>query len=242
MGAPSQAVVDGDVVPADEVWLIEACGVFTNDGGQNEWMMQIKKLNPDGTGFWLFPLHRNNGTAGGTPVLAVPRRFVLPPGTCVSGRCNGLAGDRKMGINYLGWSFPISYAKQRSPRPCLSDHLAGDLPHLIHPVARASEGLRSFLIFQVSVQGGKILLPSCFPHSPGSVYETYRFLDFIHYGLQSFVCGDCEKPGEDWREAANLVPGHPLPNRKNYLPFFSLKAKQPIQFRLCPMLCEKGLA
>jgi hypothetical protein len=110
-GAKGQAHVDGAAVPEGKIWLIRAAGIFTNDGTDLEWMLEIKHVlngSSDPNNWWLIPLQRTPGKANGTPVLALTREVVLTAGERLTARCNGLRPDRQMGLNYVGWELPAS--------------------------------------------------------------------------------------------------------------------------------------
>lgn len=102
---------DGDptgYVPPGEVWLIRAAGgAVRGDGRQLEWMLQIDHYAPSGC-CWLVPLHRLNGTAGGTPTIALDRPIVLEAGERLSLRVNGLPPQDQISLLWVGWSFPAA--------------------------------------------------------------------------------------------------------------------------------------
>jgi hypothetical protein len=104
-GVPGQASLEGPVVPADEVWKIQLCGIATDDGNPIEWMMQVRMPDPM---LWLMPVYRNVGYTMGTPTLAVEREFLVLPGERIAARANGLRSDKKMCLLYSGFSFPFS--------------------------------------------------------------------------------------------------------------------------------------
>jgi hypothetical protein len=107
-GDPGQGIVAGEFVPVGEAWKIRAAGVATDDGRQLEWMMQIQHTLKDGQCCWLIPLHRQTGTAGGTPVLAIDREVILTTGERLASRVNGLASDKRQALLYVGWRFPVA--------------------------------------------------------------------------------------------------------------------------------------
>jgi hypothetical protein len=107
-GDPGQGIVAGEFVPVGEVWKIRAAGIATDDGRQLEWMMQIQHTLKDGQCCWLIPLHRQTGTSGGTPVLAIEREIILTTGERLASRVNGLALDKRQALLYVGWRFPVA--------------------------------------------------------------------------------------------------------------------------------------
>lgn len=114
-GQPGQALLPAlaDVsgfVPPDQVWLIRAAGIATDDGRPIEWMLQIdhKVASQNDACCWLVPLHRQTGTAAGTPVLALDRDVILIAGERLSARANGLGADKKLALLFVGWRFPAS--------------------------------------------------------------------------------------------------------------------------------------
>jgi len=114
--------VPGDVVPEGKIWLIESAGMFTDEQEPREWMLQIQINNPGGTGgLWLCPLHRNNGSAWGTPILALSRRVVLIHNQTFRARCNGLSPDRYMGLMYTGWELDECWLPYLLGLPPLGD-------------------------------------------------------------------------------------------------------------------------
>lgn len=108
-GSPGQASMLGQIVPAHEVWQARAAGIITEDGSPLEWMLQIYYPWPSHipSPQLVTPLHRLNGVASFTPVLALNREVLLLPGETLSIRVCGISADKRMGIRYTGWAFPI---------------------------------------------------------------------------------------------------------------------------------------
>lgn len=117
VGTPIEALVWGDVgsntvygapVPSGMAWVIRAAGVFTNDGGALEWMMEI--LHPVASQgnvcCWRIPIAKSFGRADSTPTLALGRTVVLTAGEYLAGRTNGLQAWAQFGIDYVGWQVP----------------------------------------------------------------------------------------------------------------------------------------
>lgn len=94
--------VDGLPVPADEAWLIQTCGIATNDSRPFEYRMQLVRNGH------YHPLHCNAGPTGSTPVLAVTRPFVMAPGDYLKSRVNAGEDYAGMALLYSGWSFPVA--------------------------------------------------------------------------------------------------------------------------------------
>lgn len=112
-GEPGQAIVPvstdtNNYVPEGEVWRIRAAGIATDDGQMLEWMLQIQHRLANGACCWLIPLHRQTGSAAGTPVLALSREVLLTSGERLSARVNGLGPTKKMALLYVGWRFPAT--------------------------------------------------------------------------------------------------------------------------------------
>lgn len=107
-GAAGQEQVVGDPVPPSEAWLIQACGIVTNDPAPYDYMMQLER------GGHFHPLKKNEAPQGSTPVLAVERAFVMGPGDCLRARVNagGNPQYQGMALLYAGWAFPVSQLPQ----------------------------------------------------------------------------------------------------------------------------------
>ena len=102
-GAPGQEQVDGETVPAGEVWLIQSAGIATEDYRALDYMLQ--HVVPPG---WYVPLERSV-QAGSTPVLALGRSIILQEGEYLRTRVNsGGQAFARMALLYTGWKFPAS--------------------------------------------------------------------------------------------------------------------------------------
>ena len=105
--------VAGDAVPAGEVWLIQTCGIATNDPRLFSYRMQIVRAGHSHV------LKVNETLQGSTPVLCVDRPVILLPGDVLVARVNGAPADygngdggtitdAGMALLYTGWKFPIA--------------------------------------------------------------------------------------------------------------------------------------
>lgn len=100
-GQVGEQQVDGEVVPAGEVWLVQTCGIATNNNSACDYMMQIVRAGH------FHPLFKNEAPQGSTPVLAVNRSFILIPGDMLKARVNGGSNYQQMCLLYSGWKMPI---------------------------------------------------------------------------------------------------------------------------------------
>lgn len=94
--------VDGAEVPPDQVWLVQTCGIATNDPRPFDYRMQIVRSGH------YHPLHCNPQPTGSTPVLAVERAFLMMPGDMLKARVNAGGDFGGMALLYSGWTCPLS--------------------------------------------------------------------------------------------------------------------------------------
>ena len=116
-GAPGEAMVPAYAdptllwVPAHQIWIVEACGVFIDGNLQApadfKLQYQVKDV-AGGTMGWLVPLAVNVGKMDTTPVLALDRRVVLPPHTRISARVAWSETTVKMGLMIAGFMVPYT--------------------------------------------------------------------------------------------------------------------------------------
>lgn len=115
--------VYGPIVPADEVWLVDAASLSTTDWNVQapnvEWELEIIEPVPDAGGratsedpeltncCWRIGVMKQAGTQA-TPVIALNRAIVLRPGQRMAGRHNQDGHP----ITLLGiyWHFPAACA------------------------------------------------------------------------------------------------------------------------------------
>jgi hypothetical protein len=120
---PPLTKVYGPVVPASEVWLITAAGIFERDPTvqpNSEWMLELIEPLPAETGYpdasgddaqiqkccYRVPLQKQT-VALATPVLALTRSFLLMPGRRLAGRTNNAIS---FGIDGVYWKYPAACA------------------------------------------------------------------------------------------------------------------------------------
>lgn len=107
---PAYADPTSMYVPANEIWIVEACGVFIDRNippSDFKLQYQVKDI-VGGTNGWLVPLHVNIGKMDTTPVLALDRRVVLLPHTRISARVAWGETETKMGIMLTGFKVPYT--------------------------------------------------------------------------------------------------------------------------------------
>ncbi len=116
-GQPGQAMVPAlaDLVslytPADELWVVEAAGIFIDQtpAGPCDFKMQYQVKDVAGnTGGWLVTLHVNLSPMASTPVLALDRRVVLVPHTRLSARVAWSETTTRMGLMFVGFRMPYT--------------------------------------------------------------------------------------------------------------------------------------
>ena len=101
-GMIGATTVETDPVPAGEVWVVTAAGVFGNNF-PGEYMMEINHpvWSQGGACCWRIPVARTTGFVTGTPYLALSRELTLREGDTLTGRVNGLQPGAKIGVTML---------------------------------------------------------------------------------------------------------------------------------------------
>ena len=101
-GGIGAGTVETNPVPAGEVWVVTAAGVFGNNF-PGEYMMEIRHpvWSQGGVCCWRIPVARTTGFVTGTPYLALEREITLREGDTLTGRVNGLQSWAQIGITML---------------------------------------------------------------------------------------------------------------------------------------------
>lgn len=108
----------GQTVPAGQVWQIESAGIGTDDSAF-PYPIDFSFGVADSEALYPVELSRAivgntpGGVAaasfhGGTPMMAVSRRLIIPAGMKLYGRENGLPAFHNWYISYYGFSVPMA--------------------------------------------------------------------------------------------------------------------------------------
>ena len=107
----NSAYIQGEQVPAGQVWLIQLAGLCSNDPALVGAELQVEEpvLSQNNVMHWAMPAPTTAATAG-TPKVELLRSLVLVEGQRIAGRTTAPLAD--LALLYSGWSFPATLLPQ----------------------------------------------------------------------------------------------------------------------------------